>query len=43
MIRKEGNVYVIDLFMKVPPDAVPPIKYKPMEVDAIKQVGDGRV
>ena len=41
-LKKEGNVYVLDLFVKVPSDAVAPIKYKPMEVDAISQVGDGR-
>ena len=42
MLRKEGNVHVLDLFVKVPSDAVAPIKYKPVEVDAINQVGDGR-
>ena len=36
VLRKEGNVYVLDLFVKVPPSAVASIKYKPMEVDAIK-------
>ena len=35
-------MYVLDLFVKVPPDAAAPIKYKPMEVDAINQVADGR-
>ena len=40
VLRKEGNVYVLDLFVKVPPSAVASIKYKPMEVDAIK-VADG--
>ena len=42
MLRKEGNVYVLDLFEKVPSDAVAPIKYKPMKVDANSQVADGR-
>ena len=28
------------LFVKVPSGATAPIKYKPMEVDAIKQVAD---
>ena len=42
MLRKEGYVHVLDLFVKVPSDALAPIKYKPMEVDAINQVGDGR-
>ena len=39
--EKEGNVYVLDLFVKMPPGAAAPIKYKPMEVDAINQVADG--
>ena len=42
MLRKEGHMYVLDLFVKVPSGAAAPIKYKPMEVDAIHQVGDGR-
>ena len=42
MLRKEGNVYVLDLFVKVASDAVVPIKCKPMEVGAFNQVGDGR-
>ena len=29
MLRKEGNVYVLDFFVRVPADAVAPIKYKP--------------
>ena len=41
MLRKEGDVYVLDLFVKVPSDAVVPIKYKPVEADAVNQVGDG--
>ena len=36
LLRKEENVYVVDLFVKVPPSAITPSKYKPMEVDAIK-------
>ena len=32
VLRKEGHVYVLDLFLKVPPSAVAPSKYKPMEV-----------
>ena len=40
--RKEGNVYVLDLFVRVPPSVTAPIKYKPMEIDAINQVADGR-
>ena len=35
-------MHVLDLFVKVPSVAVAPIKYKPMEVDAINQVADGR-
>ena len=42
MLRKEGNVYVLDLFVTVPPNVTAPSKYKPMEVDAINQVADGR-
>ena len=36
MLRKEGNVYVLDLFLRVP------IVYTPMEVVAINEVADGR-
>ena len=32
MLRKEENVNVLDLFVKVPSGATAPIKYKPMEV-----------
>ena len=42
VLRKAGNVYVLDLFVKVPSGAVAPITYKPMEVDAIHQVADRR-
>ena len=42
LLRKEENVYVLDLFVKVPPCAIAPRQYKPMEVDAINQVADGR-
>ena len=42
MLRKEGKVYVLDLFVKVPSGAVATIKYTPMEVLAINQVADGR-
>ena len=42
VLRKEGKVYVLDFFVKVPSRATAPIKYKPMEVDAINQVTDGR-
>ena len=38
----EGNVYVLDLFVKVPSGAAAPTKYKPMEVDAINQVAYGK-
>ena len=40
--RKGGNVYVLGLFVKVPSSATAPIKYEPMEVDAINQVADAR-
>ena len=42
MLRKEGNVYVLDLFVRVPPNVTAPVTYTPMEVDAINQVADGR-
>ena len=42
MLRKEGNVHVLDFFVNVPPGAAAQIKYKPLEVDAINQVADGR-
>ena len=40
--RKNVNVYALDLFVKVPPGAIAPNQYKPMELDAINQVADGR-
>ena len=42
VLRKEGHVCVLDLFVKVPSGAAAPIKCKPVEVDAINQVADGR-
>ena len=42
MLRKEGNVYVFDLFVRVQPNVTAPVTYTPMEVDAINQVADGR-
>ena len=42
VLRKEGHVHVLDFFVKVPPGAAAPIKYKPMELDAINQVAKGR-
>ena len=42
MLRKKGNVYVLDLFVRVPSSLAAPIVYTPMEVDAINQVADGR-
>ena len=42
VLRREGNVYVLDLFVKVPSCATAPIKYKLMEVDGINQAADGR-
>ena len=41
-LRKEGNVYVLDLFVRVPPSVTAPVTLKPMEVDAINQVADER-
>ena len=40
MLRKEGNVYVLDLFVRVPPNVTAPVTYTPMDVDAINQVAD---
>ena len=42
MLRKEGNVHVLDLFVRVPPNVTAPVTYTPMEVDAVNQVADGR-
>ena len=42
VLSKEGDVYVLDLFVKVPSGATAPIRCKPMEVDAVNQVADGR-
>ena len=42
MLRKQGNVYVLDLFVRVPSSVAAPIVYTPMEVGAINQVTDGR-
>ena len=42
MVRKEGNLYVLDLCVKVAAVAPALIKYKPIEVDTITQVADGR-
>ena len=39
MLRKEGNVYVLDLFVTVPPNVTAPVTYTPM---AINKVADGR-
>ena len=39
MLRKEGKVYVLDLFVRVSPGATAPVTYTPMEVDAINQKG----
>ena len=38
MLRNEGNVYVLDLFVRVPPGVKAPVTYTPMEVDANNQV-----
>ena len=42
MLRKEGTVRVLDLFVRVPSSVAPPIAHTPMDVDAINQVTDGR-
>ena len=38
----EGNVYMLELFVRVPPSVTAPVTYTPVEVDAINQVSDGR-
>ena len=42
MLRKEGDVCVLHLFVRVPSSVAAPIVYTPMEIDAINQVADGR-
>ena len=42
ILRNEGNVSVLDLFVRVPPRLTAPVTFTPMEVDAINQVADGR-
>ena len=43
MLRKEGNVYVLDLFVRVPSSVAAPIVYTPTEVDPQPiEVADGR-
>ena len=37
MPRKEGNVHVLDVFVKVPSGAAAPIECTPMAVDAINR------
>ena len=37
-----GNVYVLDLFVRVPSSVAASIVYMPMEVDAINHVASGR-
>ena len=41
-LGKKGNVYVLDLFVRVPPSVTAPVTYTAMEVDAINQVAHGR-
>ena len=41
MLRKEGDVYMLDLFVRGPPSVTAPATYTPREVDAINLV-DGR-
>ena len=42
VLSMEGNVYVLDLFVRVPSSVAALIVYTPMEVDAINQVADRR-
>ena len=41
VFRKEGYVYVLDLFVTVSAGATAPIQYQPMKGDAINQVANG--
>ena len=43
MLRKKGNVHVLDFFVRVPPNVTAPVTYTPMEVDAINLVGASHV
>ena len=40
MLRKEGNVYMLDLFVRVAPNVTAPVTYTP--IDAINEGADGR-
>ena len=40
MLRKEGNVYVLDLFVRVPPSVTAPVTCTPMEIDAITEIAN---
>ena len=42
VLTKARNVYVLDLFVRVPPSVTEPVTYTPMEVDALNDVADGR-
>ena len=42
VLRKERNVSVLDLYVKVPAGATAHVDDEPMEVDTINQVADGR-
>ena len=39
LLRKEGHVYVLDSFVKVPPSATTPIRYEPMEANRKTAIG----
>ena len=36
MLRKEGHVSVLDLFVRVPPSVTAPVTYTPMNVDHVR-------
>ena len=42
MLRKEGNVCVLELFVRVTLSVTASVTYTLMELDAINQVADGR-
>ena len=39
MLRKEGGLYVLDLFVRVPPSVTAPFMYTPMEVAGGRERG----
>ena len=40
--KEKSMLYVLDLFVRVPPSVTAPVTYTSMEVDAINKVADGQ-